>query len=114
QACIAFLCDCGVEVQSKAHSWCPISNFTLVRKEALTEHLKSRSTNVNPSQAMLKCPLCPNYYNSASSVYHHLWSGHNKSPKEAGIAFRCECGKESYSHSSHQANGKKVRYSPST
>ncbi|GMT34700.1 hypothetical protein PFISCL1PPCAC_25997, partial [Pristionchus fissidentatus] len=113
QACIAFLCDCGMEFFGKSHTWCPISNFTLVRKEAGAVNLKSHANTANPSQAILKCPLCPNYYNSITSMYHHLKNGHNTTPKEVGIAFRCDCGAELYSHV-HKVNGKECEKSTFT
>ncbi|GMT19793.1 hypothetical protein PFISCL1PPCAC_11090, partial [Pristionchus fissidentatus] len=43
----------------------------------------------------------------------HLKQHHNIKPKQAGIAFRCDCGRECYS-TCHHVNGKRCEISQFT
>ncbi|GMT11726.1 hypothetical protein PFISCL1PPCAC_3023, partial [Pristionchus fissidentatus] len=58
----------------------------------------------NLLQKAIECPLCDEPYYFVSGLVVHLKYGHKTTPKEAGVVFRCECGKESVSNSHSHVN----------
>ncbi|GMT19804.1 hypothetical protein PFISCL1PPCAC_11101, partial [Pristionchus fissidentatus] len=54
----------------------------------------NRTIEKQASQKLLRCPFCQIGYQFFSSLVAHLARTHNTNPREAEIAFRCDCGVE--------------------